>query len=476
MSNTPVTSPGLFRRLWTALLGRWLLPPVDTTEQDRKGMRLGPDELAYVDVVEAAMLRRPTLQARVLSIAVGLFFLLLLGWASVADLDEVTHAEGQVVSSQRTQSIQNLEGGILRAVLVHEGQIIEKGTPLARLDNEMAESNYRDAINKSKDHEAAIIRLTAELEGQEPVFPEELQREAPQVVEDQKATYQARMQQRVSELRVLESQYEQRVNDVEEQLSRKNALERSLAIAVEQRDTALPLMQRKTYSRMEFLGLEQRVVSLQGDIEALAASLPKSQSAAQEAKDRIAFRQAEFNSSVTEEINKRRMELASLKEALSAGSDRVTRTELKSPVRGTVKQIYLHTVGGVVKPGESIMDIVPLDDTLLIEAKVRPADVAFLHPDQSGMVKFSAYDFAVYGGLRATLETISADTIEDKKGETYYLVKLRTKENAISYRGKALPIIPGMMVTVDILTGHKTVLDYILKPILKARQNALRER
>ncbi len=182
--------------------------------------------------------------------------------------------------------------------------------------------------------------------------------------------------------------------------------------------------------------------------------------------------EAEINA----EITKRRTELNSLKETLAAGGDRVTRTELRSPVRGTVKQIYINTVGGVVKPGEAIMEIVPLDDTLLVEARVRPADVAFLHPGQKAMVKVSAYDFSIYGGLEAELEQISADTIEDKRGDFYYLVKVRTRKNSIVYRKEHLPIIPGMVTTVDILTGKKTVLDYILKPILKARQNALRER
>ena len=235
-------------------------------------------------------------------------------------------------------------------------------------------------------------------------------------------------------------------------------------------------MQRKIYSRVDYLGLEQKVVSLQGDIESLASSIPKAKAAAEEAKQRLTLRKAEMEAEINAEISKRRTELNSLKETLAAGGDRVTRTELKSPVRGTVKQIYINTVGGVVKPGEAIMEIVPLDDTLLVEARVRPADVAFLHPGQKAMVKVSAYDFSIYGGLEAELEQISADTIEDKRGEFFYLVKVRTHKNAISYRNEQLPIIPGMVTTVDILTGKKTVLDYILKPILKARQNALRER
>lgn len=437
---------------------------------------LTPQDLPYVDEVDAALVRRPKWGARLLSLCVCALLLSLIAWSSVAEVDEVTHADGQVIASQRTQAIQNLEGGILRAILVREGQVVEKGAPLARLDNEVAESSYRDAINRSQENQAAIIRLEAELSGKEPVFPEELQAQAPQVVADQWSAYRARSQQRQAELDVLESQYKQRQRDVEEQISRKRQLDRSLAIAIEQRNIAYPLMQRKNYSRVEFLALEQKVVALQGDIESLASSLPRAQAAEQEAKQRIAFRKAELDSAITEEITKRRNELASLRETLSAGGDRVTRTELRSPVRGTVQRIYVHTVGGVVKPGESIMEIVPLDDTLLIEARVRPADVAFLHPGQKAMVKFSAYDFSIYGGLEATLEHISADTIEDKRGNFFYQVRLRTKKKCIVYHGDDLPIIPGMITTVDILTGKKTVLDYILKPILKARQNALRER
>lgn len=299
---------------------------------------------------------------------------------------------------------------------------------------------------------------------------------ARQIVSDQFNAWQSRQGQLNAEIQVLKSQYEQRRRDVEEQSARKAQLDGSLALAIEQRDTAYALVQRNNFSRMEYLGLQQKVVELQGQINVLAATIPKAQAAAEESLQRIASRKAEQAATITEEINKRRLELNSLRETLSAGSDRVTRTELRTPVRGTVRQIYINTVGGVVKPGEPIMDIVPLDDTLLVEARVSPKDVAFLRPGQDVMVKISAYDFSIYGGLEGKLESISADTIEDKKGNYHYLVKVRTQKTSIVYHNEVLPIIPGMMVTADILIGKKTVLDYLLKPILKAKQNALRER
>lgn len=437
---------------------------------------VGTDELPYINEVEAALARKPRFGARFLSIAVALLFLVVGVWAGFASIDEVTHANGQVVPSQRTQIIQNLEGGILGAVMVREGQIVEKNTPVAQIDNKLAESQYRDAKNRIVENELSIIRLEAELAGKTPVFSDQMKAENPQAVSDQISIYQSRVQQQRSEVGLLQSQYEQKRREVDELTSRKRQNERNLTLAVEQRNIAAPLMQRQIYSKVDYLGLEQKVVSLQGEIESLASSIPKAQAAAEEVRQRLNMRKAELESDVNAEISKRRTELNSLKETLSAGGDRVTRTELRSPVRGTVKQIYLNTVGGVVKPGEAIMEIVPLDDTLLVEARVRPADVAFLHPGQKAMVKISAYDFSIYGGLDADLEQISADTIEDKRGEFYYLVKVRTHKNAIVYHNERLPIIPGMVTTVDILTGKKTVLDYILKPILKARQNALRER
>lgn len=453
---------------------------------------LTPEDIQYASEVDAALARRPRFGVRALSICVAVMFLSLIIWAAFASVDEVTHAEGTVVGSQRTQTIQNLEGGILRAVLVHEGQIVDKGAILAQLDNEMAESAYRDAVNKAMENSMAIIRLEAEIKGESPVFPEHLDAwatrligrkvdentliRARQIIHDQENAYKARRVQLNAEIEVLESQYTQRMHDVEEQTARKVQLDRSLALSIEQRDTAYTLVQRNNFSKMEYLGLQQRVVELQGQISALAATIPKAQAGAEESRQRIASRRAEQIAAITDEVNKRRQELNSLRESLSAGRDRVTRTELRTPVRGTVKQIYISTVGGVVKPGEPIMDIVPLDDTLVVEAKVKPQDVAFLRPGQGVMVKISAYDFSIYGGLDGKLESISADTIEDKKSEHFYLVKVRTQKNAIAYHKELLPIIPGMIVTTDILIGKKTVLDYLLKPILKAKQNALRER
>jgi len=258
--------------------------------------------------------------------------------------------------------------------------------------------------------------------------------------------------------------------------SRKAQLEQGLSLAKQQRDIAKPLVDQGVYPRVDYLALEREISSLQGDIDALRLAIPRIRQAANEASRRIEQRRAEFKAIALDERNSRRGELKSLQQIMSAGEDRVTRTDIRSPVRGTIKQINLNTIGGVVRPGESILEIVPLDDTLLIEARIRPADIAFLHPGQKAMIKITAYDFSIFGGLDGVLEAISADTIEEDDGESFYKVKLRTQKNAIAYRGEELPIMPGMTASIDILTGKKSVLAYLLKPILRAKQNALRER
>lgn len=434
------------------------------------------EDIEFMSEVDAALRQKGHPHAYLLSVALFFVFIAFLIWSHFAILDEVTRGMGQVIPSQRVQEIQNLEGGILRQVLIREGQVVDKDDILLRIDNEQAKSSFRDASAKSLENLAAIARLEAEISGEAPNFPPEVQEKSPQVMQDQLSIFAARKTQLEAELTVLRSQLAQRQQEVQEMINRRKQLLKSLNVAMKRRDIAKPLMEKKIYPRVDFLALEENVLALQGDIDGLALGIPRVRQAAEEATRRIEQRVAEFQSAAQQEINTRRVELISLKELMAAGEDRVTRTDVRSPVRGTVKRLNANTIGGVIRPGDTILEIVPLDDTLLIEARIRPADIAFLHPDQKAMVKITAYDFAIYGGLEATVEQISADTIEDKRGESYYLVKLRTTTNAITYRGERLPIIPGMTASVDILTGKKSVLDYLLKPILKAQQNALRER
>ncbi len=435
------------------------------------------EDLLFMSEVDAAIHRKGSSIAYVLTLVIAVLLVVFVLWAHFTVLDEVTRGLGQVIPSQKVQMIQNLEGGILQELMVQENQIVNKGDILIRIDNAVAASQYRDAFTKAAEHEAAIVRLNAEIDGKrELVFPEQFKDYDAQVLNDQKSIFAARQSQLQAELSVLKSQSSQRQQEIAEMQSRKEQLERSLELAMQQRDIAKPLVDQGVYPRVDYLALERDISTLQGDIDALRLAIPRIRQAANEANRRVEQRQAEIKAQALDELNSRRGELKSLREIMSAGEDRVTRTDVRSPVRGTIKQINLNTIGGVVRPGESILEIVPLDDTLLIEARIRPADIAFLHPGQKAMIKITAYDFSIFGGLEGLVEAISADTIEDEKGESFYKVKLRTQKNAINYRGEDLPIIPGMTASIDILTGKKSVLAYVLKPILRVKQNALRER
>lgn len=397
-------------------------------------------------------------------------------WAAWADVDEVTKGQGQVVPAQRQQIIQHLEGGILADMLVKEGDTVEAEQVLARVDNVTAASVMRDTQTRIMEHEAAIIRLEAELTGAEPAFSDELRAGAPQIVEAEQSAWEKRRRQQAEEDNILDSQIEQRQQELQESISRKETFADALNLAEQRQQRVASLVARKLHSEMDYLNLKQEVVRLRGEISAIANSIGKIESTLKETQQRKELSYATRESEIIAEINKRRSEQNSLKESFVAGSDRVTRTELRSPVRGIVNRILINTRGGIVKPGGDIMEITPLDDTLVVEAKVRPADIAFIHPGQSAVVKITAYDYAIYGSLGASVEQISSDTFTTPQGEVYYLVKVRTKEHSIRHGGRELPITPGMVASVDILTGKKTILEYLLKPILRAREGALRER
>ncbi|MDR2893277.1 MAG: HlyD family type I secretion periplasmic adaptor subunit [Deltaproteobacteria bacterium] len=444
--------------------------------------KVDPIDLQYMTEVDAALHRHGKPRAFLMSAGVLVFFFVFIIWASIAQLDEVTRGQGQVVSALPIQEIQYMEGGVLESMLVRAGDDVAKGQVLANISNVRASSD----LQRNKDQQAVlramVVRLQAERDGTIPVFPQDLTDEYPSVAAGQMDLYQNHIDQRESEMRALEAQLEQRLREVEEAQARRNSLSESLRIATETRDKVAPLAKSGVYSALDFSRMEQEVVRLRGDLESTVQQISRGQSAVDEAGERINSRQREWQSTIQEEYNTRSAALSEIDAMIAQGTDTVNRKEVRSPVKGKVKRILISTIGGTVQSGATIMEIIPIDDNLLIEARISPNDRAFLRTSdnpaekQPAVVKITAYDFSIYGGLEATLEYISDDTIEDKKGEVYFEVRLLTRSNSIMYHGKALPIMPGMTAQVDILTGKKSVLSYLLKPIVKAQQNAFRER
>lgn len=434
------------------------------------------DDLDFMPDVAAAARRGGNRFAFFLTLLTLAFFAAFLAWANYAVLDEVTRGDARVVPSSRVQVVQNLEGGILSAILVREGQVVGKGDVLVRIDNTVAEATFRETKSRYLALLAVVARLEAEVEDRAIEFPKDVLAQAPAAAAGQQALRRARKQQIQAELTILEAQAMQRRQEIVELKTRRATTGKTLSITREERKITGPLVKSGVMSRVTLLRLDREISALAGELEIVRQSIPRAESALKEAEERIHATVLSYRTAALADLNRQRTELQPLVETMKAGEDRVIRTEVRSPVRGTIKDIKQNTIGGIIQPGEDILEVVPLDDTLLIEARIRPADIAFLRPQQRATVKITAYDFSIYGGLKARVERISADTIQDERGDRFYRVLLRTDDNALSYQGRELPIIAGMTATVEVLTGSKTVLDYLLKPLLKARNRALRER
>jgi adhesin transport system membrane fusion protein len=411
-------------------------------------------DFAYVNDVRAAVELRTPRTARMLLITVCAMMVCGVVWAKFAILDEVKRGDGRVIPSQQMQVVQTLEGGIVQEILVQEGAIVRKDQPLMRIDDTTFAAQFGEVRERRAAMSARVARLIAEAKGMpRPVFDEELSKVAPQAIATEMNVFDARTKKIAQDVDVLQ-QSEIRLTESLKFLNRELELTRKLHA-------------QKVVPEIELIRLERQAADIRGQLA--------------EATARLANVKTSYMSTVEEDLAKSRGDLAVLEENIKGAQDRVRRTELRSPVYGVVNKLYITTIGAVVQPANNVMDIVPLDDSLLVEGRIRPQDIAFIRPQQDAVVKITAYDPSVYGSLKGKVERISADTIMEKNakgdgGETFYRVIVRTDKNALGTAEKPLPIIPGMVATVEVLTGEKSVLDYLLKPARMLREEALRER
>ncbi|WP_139272148.1 HlyD family type I secretion periplasmic adaptor subunit [Phytopseudomonas punonensis] len=404
------------------------------------------------------------------------FVLFCLLWANFAEVDEVTRGDGKAIPSSRVQKIQNLEGGIVSELFVHEGQVVEAGTPLLRLDDTRFASNVGETEADRLSLAMRVERLSAEVEGRELAIPEDIAAKAPGLAQSEKALFLSRQQQLQDEIAGLQEQLTQRRQEVREYASKQGQFRNSLELLRQEIRMSEPLVAEGAVSPVEVLRLKRAEVEARGQLEATGLAIPRAEAAIKEVERKIDETRGRFRSEALTQLNEVRTDLSKIESTGKALEDRVNRTLVTSPVRGIVKQLLVNTIGGVIQPGSDMIEIVPIDDTLLVEARIRPQDIAFLHPGQEAVVKFTAYDYTIYGGLKAKLEQIGADTVTDEEGNSFYLIKLRTEKSHLGSEEHPLLIIPGMVTSVDIITGKKSVLSYLLKPIIRARAEALRER
>lgn len=404
------------------------------------------------------------------------FVVFCLLWANFAVVDEVTRGDGKAIPSSRLQKIQNLEGGIVAELFVREGQIVNAGDPLLRLDDTRFASNVGETEADRLALLLRVERLSAEVQDRELVVADEVREKAPRQADNEIQLFNSRKQQLLDEVAGLEEQLIQRQQELREFISKQGQFRNSLGLLRQEIRMSEPLVAQGAISQVEVLRLKRAEVEARGQLEATTLAIPRAESAIKEVERKIDETRGRFRSDALTQLNEARTELSKIQSTGKALEDRVNRTLVISPVRGIVKQLLVTTIGGVIQPGSDLVEIVPLGENLLVEARIRPQDIAFLHPGQEAMVKFTAYDYTIYGGLKAELEQIGADTVTDDDGNSFYVIKLRTNKSHLGSEEHPLLIIPGMVASVDIITGKKSVLSYLLKPIIRARAEALRER
>ncbi|MGQ0622444.1 MAG: HlyD family type I secretion periplasmic adaptor subunit [Panacagrimonas sp.] len=447
-------------RLITRLLHGWVPPTPD------------PNAGWGADADWARLAQEP-LRARALLRWTGVVLLVLIVWAAFAEVDEVTKGEGRVIPSSQLQIVQSVDGGVVEEIKVRAGQLVNPGTLLLRIDQTRFQSTLRD--NRSqylalRIKAARLEALTADTPFQPPAAEAA---EAPEIVAREQALFDSSRGELQAGIAIARQQAEGRRREIEGATARLNQANRGLDLATRELDVTRPLVASGAVSEVDVLRAEREVSALTGERNQASALIQVSRSALAEASRKVEEYTLNFRNRWRTDLSETMAKLNSLTESSGALADRVKKADVVSPVRGTVKRLLVNTVSGVVQPGQDLVEIVPLDDALYLETKITPRDIAFLRPQQAAVVKFTAYDYSIYGGLEAEVDQIGADTVIDEKDNAFYMVRVRTHETSL---GENLPIIPGMVAEVDIITGKKTVLSYLLKPVLKARANALRER
>lgn len=413
-----------------------------------------------------------------LLIACATFLFAFIAWASWATLEEVTRGDGQVIPSSRKQVLQSLEGGIVKELFVREGARVQKGEVLLRIDDTGFSSNLGELESKQQVLQVQVVRLLAERDLKDTLtYSSELATKVPDLVSSEVSLFEARRNNLTSQVAVLEERLAQKRAELVELNESRERLKKTLAIAREEQALKAPMAKQGIVPKTDVLLLDRTVADLEGQLATTAHSVPRVEAAIREAERLMEDARLAFKRDAQKEFNERSAELRIVDQSIMAARDRVVRADIRSPVSGIVNTLHVTTIGGVVRSGEPLIEITPIDDSLLVQAKIRPQDIAFIHPGQKALVKITAYDFSVYGGLEGTVDVISADSVYDEtRKENVYLITVRTTEKALKKGDKELPIIPGMVASVDVLTGEKTVMSYLLKPINKARQEAMRER
>ncbi len=433
------------------------------------------EDIEYMSSLSAAVLEQQSSKSHIAVWIALISILWLIIWSSFAQIDERTRGSGKVIPSQRIQTIQNLEGGIVSEIFVQEGDHVKKGQPLMKIQDVGFTGSFNEKQLKINELRAKSYRLNAEASGQGFNVPRADGAGMSLLVSQEANLHMSQQGQLSNAVAIIDAQISQKEKELMESRAKREELKNALDLIEKEIAITEPLTKNMVVSEVQFLQMKRQAAMIQGDFKATAHAIARIQDNIGELRKRRMEVVYEFRNKAKQELNSVTAEMQQIKESESVLADRVDRTIVRSPVNGTINQILVNTIGGVVKPGMDMLEIVPEDDMLMVEVKIKPSDIAYIYPGQSANVKFTAYDFSIYGGLKGKVKHVSANTITDEKDNSYYLVRIATDKNYLVKDGKPLDIMSGMTVDVDILTGKKTVMDFILKPILKVKQNALGE-
>jgi membrane fusion protein, adhesin transport system len=454
---------GAIEPLTSQLLGS----TIDDADASRSGVK------SFEREADALISRQRTRGAQRIVRAAAIAVAALLVWAALAPVDEVTRGDARVIPSRQLQVVQSLDGGVVAEILVREGQVVEAGQLLLRVDVTRAGAGVRESAAQGFSLRARAARLRALAEGSTFVAPQAHDADEQRVALDERRLYESRVSELAATLSINRQQLAQRQQELTEMRSKRATAQRGLELTQQELAQTRPLLKTGAVSEVDVLRLERDVARYHGDADQATAQIARAEAAIGEVQRKALETELTFRNDARRELAETTAKLNALNEGAVALADKVDKAQVKSPVRGRVQRLLANTVGGVVQPGKDIVEIVPLDDSLVLEARIAPKDIAFIHPGQAANVKLTAYDFSIYGGLDAKVENISPDSVVDERGNAYYLVRVRTAKIGFSEK---MPIIPGMTAEVDVLTGRKSVLSYLLKPVLKVQHRAMSER
>jgi adhesin transport system membrane fusion protein len=413
------------------------------------------------------------------------FFVIAFIWAYFSQIDELTRGEGKVIPSEKIKTIQSLDGGIVSNILVKEGSLVSKGQALMKIDTTRFKASLDE--NKQTFYHLLVTKVRLQAESKinidEPIpelqYEKFLQDGVEQFIKSDKRLFHSRYDELVTTSNIFKNQKRQKEQELAELKSKEKQLEKRYKLVFEEANTIAKMVEKGSRSKVDLIKLKKELNKIEGDLATTRLQIPKAEYSIEEVSSRILEKERIFKAEAYNELQKVNTELKKYESKIVAEKDKLDRTILTSPVDGIIKQIYINTVGGVVRSGTDLIEIVPNSDILLVEAKIDPKDIAFINPKQKVIVKITAYDFSIYGSLEGKVVEISADSMvdeNDRDKKSYYKVTVQTDKNYLEREGEKLPIIPGMITSVDIITGKKSILDYILKPILKTKDSALHER